>query len=146
MRDLQFADLGVVGLETALPLRLLRDDRGRDGPVLVKLDAKLRAQAVDVDRVVVVVDAARRWTAVIPEERKVPCLQHVVDIAAGVLVPADDAERGAIAERHVDIAFGLAAEIALQDLVALEVVTAAELLGSGLFVMIRTMPASLDAP
>ncbi len=101
MSGLEFTDLGIVGLEAAVPRRLLRHDRGSDGPVIVKIDAQLRPRADGVDVIQVL---AKRGLVGLGNAGTAEgaCAEHIVDVAADPLVPADDAQRDAILdERNV---------------------------------------------
>ena len=71
---------------------------------------------------------------------------NVVDVAGVALVEGDPAERDPPRDRQVDHALELAADPAMGDLLSSPSTRPAVTPSSGLLVMIRIVPASLEAP
>ena len=90
--DLEVADLGVERVAAAVVLALAHDRR-RDRPVVVEIEFERRARTAQPGFVIGIVHAA----GVVRSDARGRIgagAEHVVDIAAVVLVPADHAQRG----------------------------------------------------
>ncbi len=127
MRQLQVADVRIVGAE-APGLGFLGHQLRGDGPVVVQIDLQRRTAAVGRDVVVVVL----RESLVVDVDTELRIgarREHVVDVAAGVLRPADEPHGGVIRQRQVHKALQQAAGLAVLDRVDLALVARLERLG-----------------
>ena len=123
---------GLIGKGTVRCLHLSHAAE-RGGPVLIEIDLECSAAAIGLDRVLIAADELRvvahharggvsfaAWPA------------DIVDIAAVILIEANNAQCRMSGERQVDIAFGDAARFAMRGSVGGKIGRAGEALGIGL--------------